>query len=170
MAHSDQLKAKVRAAYIQGGVLSTAAALHGVPYATARAWKRKASEAGHDWDIARNARRMTKSGLESMANEVLEGLAEQFTATITALKTDKEMKPSPRGQLLVQLMDGYSKAIAAATRAMPSSNRLAIAMDVIRFLTMRFGERFPKLREAFVQAVEQLGDDLVAEFGTSAGR
>ena len=53
---------------------------------------------------------------------------------------------------------------------MPSSNRLAIAMDVIRFLTMRFGERFPKLREAFVQAVEQLGDDLVAEFGTSAGR
>lgn len=165
MAHDRSKRKKVRADYVQGMALTTAAQVSGVPYNTARAWKRADVEAGHDWDIFRNARRMSKSGVEEMANEVLGQLAEQFVATLAAVKADKDMLPKVSAQILVQLMDGYSKAISASTRAAPNANRLAVAMDVIRFLTQVFAKRFPKLREGFVDAAEQLGDELVREFG-----
>lgn len=174
MAHDRSKRAKVRASYVQGMALTTASTTHGVPYNTARAWKRSDGEAGHDWDISRNARRMSKSGVEEMANEVLGELAEQFLATLRALKLDADTKdgaklgPEARARIMVQLMDGYNKAISASTRAMPNANRLAVAMDVIRFLTQVFAAKVPKLREPFVHAVEELGDDLVREFGGGA--
>lgn len=165
MAHDRSKRNKVRADYVQGMALTTAAEVNGVPYNTARAWKRSDGDAGHDWDISRNARRMSKSGVEAMANEVLGDLAEQFLATLRAVKDDKDMTAEVRARIMVQLMDGYNKAISASTRALPNANRLAVAMDVIRFLTGIISARFPKLHEAFVGAVEQLGDDLVREFG-----
>lgn len=165
MAYDTNTRNKVRAKYVQGLPLTSAADAIGVPYNTVRNWKREAAAGGDDWDIARSARRMTKSGVEEMANQVLGELAEQFVATLNAIKADKEMKAEVRARIMVQLMDGYNKAIAAATRAMPNANRLAVAMDVIKHLTDLFTQRFPKLREPFVHAVEQLGDDLVREFG-----
>ena len=170
MAYSSATRSKVRASYIQIGVLTSAAALHKVPYATARTWKRQDAAKGNDWDIQRNARQLSRGGLEEMANQVLGELAEQFTTTLGMLKVDASLaKPSitiaVRSQILVQLMDGYNKAIAASTRALPNANRLAVAMDVIRCLTGLFAERYPKLRQGFVDAVEQLGDELVREFG-----
>lgn len=168
MAYDTATRKKVRAAYVQGLALKAAADKVGVPYNTARNWKRQDGEAGDDWDIARNARRMTKSGVEEMANQVLGELAEQFVATLDALKRDTTLKAEARARIMVQLMDGYNKAIAAATRAMPNANRLAVAMDVIKHLTDLFAARFPKLRPQFVAAIEQLGDELLREFGTGA--
>lgn len=168
MAYDTATRKKVRAAYVQGLALKAAADKVGVPYNTARNWKRQDGEAGDDWDIARNARRMTKSGVEEMANQVLGELAEQFVATLDALKNDTTLKAEARARIMVQLMDGYNKAIAAATRAMPNANRLAVAMDVIKHLTDLFAARFPKLRPQFVAAIEQLGDELLREFGTGA--
>lgn len=171
MAHDRTKRTKVRTSYVQGLPLTSAAEVNHVPYNTARAWKRADAAIGHDWDLLRNARRMSKSGVEEMANEVLGELAEQFLATIRALKADAELKtaaklgPEARARIMVQLMDGYNKAISASTRALPNANRLAVAMDVIRFLTQVLSDRFPKLRAGFVDAVEQLGDDLVREFG-----
>jgi transposase len=170
MAYDHATRKKVRAKYVQGLPLTSAADAAEVPYNTARNWKRQDAEAGDDWDIAKAARRMTKSGVEEMANQVLGELAEQFTATLQALKADKKMKTEVRARIMVQLMDGYNKAIAAATRAMPNANRLAVAMDVIKHLTDLFAARFPKLRPQFVSAVEQLGDDLVREFSSAGGR
>jgi len=168
LAYDTATRKKVRAAYVQGLALKAAADKVGVPYNTARNWKRQDGEAGDDWDIARNARRMTKSGVEEMANQVLGELAEQFVATLDALKNDTTLKAEARARIMVQLMDGYNKAIAAATRAMPNANRLAVAMDVIKHLTDLFAARFPKLRPQFVAAIEQLGDELLREFGTGA--
>lgn len=165
MAHDRTKRTKVRTSYVQGLPLTTAAEVNHVPYNTARAWKRADEAIGHDWDLLRNARRLSKSGAEEMANEVLGELAEQFLVTIRALKADAKLGPEARARIMVQLMDGYNKAISASTRAMPNANRLAVAMDVTRFLTQVLGERFPKLRAGFVDAVEQLGDDLVREFG-----
>ena len=135
MAHDRDLRRKVRASYVQGMALTTAAEVNGVSYQTVRNWKRQDGAAGHDWDVARDARLMSKSGIEEMTNLVLEQLAEQFLATINALKADEHMKPDARARVLTQLLDGYNKAISAASKAMPNANRLAVAMDVIRFLT-----------------------------------
>lgn len=165
MAYDQTTRNRVRAKYVLGMPLTSAADACKVPYNTARSWKRQALEAGDDWDVSRNARRMTKSGVAEMANQVLHELAEQFVATIEVLKTDKTLKAEPRARILVQLMDGYNKAISASTRAMPNANRLAVAMDVVRFLSTLIAEKHPKLRAAFVEVVEGAGDALVREFG-----
>ena len=170
MAYDKSIRGKLRAKYVQGMALATAAEACGVPYNTARNWKRADAEAGNDWDIARNARRMTKSGVEEMANEVLGELALQFTATLEALKKDQQMKAETRARIMVQLMDGYNKAIGAAARAAPEANRLATAMDVIKHLTDLIAKHHPKLRAPFVHAVEQLGPELLREFGYAGAR
>jgi len=168
MAHDTATRNKVRAKYIGGMPLTSAADAAHVPYNTARRWKAQALEEGDDWDVSRSARRMTKGGIEEMANLVLADLAEQFTHTLKVLREDRKLSAEARARIMVQLMDGYNKAIAAATRAMPDANRLAVAMDVIKHLTVLFAERFPKLRPQFVHAVEQLGDELAKAFGPSS--
>jgi len=167
MAYDRSTRNKVRAKYVQGLALATAAEACKVPYNTARNWKRQDGEDGNDWDITRNARRMTKSGIEEMANEVLGELAEQFLATLDAVKKDPKMPADKRADIMVRLMDGYNKAIGAASRAMPNANRLAVAMDVVKFLSVFIAGRYPKLREQFIEVTEAAADDFVREFGRS---
>lgn len=168
MAYDKSTRDKVRAKYIQGAPLQVASKAYGVPYNTARNWKRVDAEAGSDWDIAKNARRMTKSGVEEMANEVLGELAEQFIATLEAVKADPKMKAADRADILVRLMDGYNKAISAASRAMPNANRLAVAMDVLKFFNAFIAQHFPKMRAQFIEATEAAGEAFVREFGSGA--
>lgn len=168
MAYDQTTKGKVRSKFLQGMPLQTAADLCKVPYNTARNWKRQAADAGDDWDLAKNARRMSKGGMEEMANEVLGGLAEQFLATIDAIKADPKMDAGKRADILVKLMDGYNKAISAASRAMPSGNRLAVAMDVLKFLTVFIGKKAPKLQKQFIELAEEAGPEFVAEFGSGS--
>jgi hypothetical protein len=168
VAYDTAVRKKVRANYVQGMALTSAASAANVPYNTARTWKRQEAEAGDDWDIARASRRMTKSGVEELVNQVLPELAEQFVATIKALKADHKIKPADRGKILVQLMDGYGKAISASTRGSPNSNRLATALDVIKVLTDLFAKHHPKLRPQFVHAVEQFGPELMRHFSSGA--
>lgn len=168
MAYDQNVRSKVRSKYLQGMPLQTAADLCKVPYNTARNWKRQAADGGDDWDLARNARRMSKGGMEEMANEVLGGLAEQFLATIDAIKADPKMDAAKRADILVKLMDGYNKAIGAASRAMPNGNRLAVAMDVLKFLTVFIGKSAPKLQKQFIEIAEAAGPEFVREFGSSS--
>ena len=166
MAHDHETRRRVRASYVQGLPLTSAAEANHVRYATARNWKRLDAEQGADWDLARNARRLSSSGIEAFANQVLDGLAEEFTATLKTLKEQKDLSPQLRTQMMVQLSDAYSKALAASTRAMPNANRLAVAMEVIKFLSGRVGEMAPAIRAEFVRVVEASGDAMVAEFGS----
>jgi hypothetical protein len=167
MAYDRSTRNKVRAKYVQGLPLATAAETCKVPYNTVRNWKRQDAEDGNDWDLTRNARRMTKSGVEERANEVLGELAEQFLATLEAVKKDPKMPAEKRADIMVRLMDGYNKAIGAASRAMPNANRLAVAMDVVKFLSVFIAGRYPKLREQFIEVTEAAADDFVREFGRS---
>lgn len=165
MAYDTATRKKVRAHYVQGLPLSSAAAKVGVPYNTARNWKRTAADDGDDWDLARAAKRMTTGAIEELASELFALIAEECMATIKALRDDKAIKPEVRGKLLVALMDGYTKALGAAANASPNTNRLAAAMDLIRWLAGVFAQRFPKLHKPFVDACEELGPDLVRAFG-----
>ena len=165
MAYDDTTKHKVRAKYVNGLPLDTAAKSCKVPYNTARNWKRAAKEAGEDWDLMRTARRMTSSGAEELTNQVLGELAEQFLATIQMLKADKAMSAAQRAQILMQLGDSYSKAMAAASRAAPNTNRLATVMDAQRFMAEQVKKLAPKFHTEFLRVLEASGSDLVREFG-----
>lgn len=166
MAHSNETRRKVRTAYVQGMALKQACGVHGVNYETARRWKADADKAGDNWDLARSARRMSTSGLEAFANEVLEHLAEEFTAVIAAIKADRNMPPATRIDALAKLSDSYCKALSSGGRAMPNANRLGVAMEVIKWLTDRVADRAPAIRGPFVEVMESLGDELVREFGS----
>lgn len=169
MAHSPEKRAEVRANYIYKSMaMPQAAEMAGIPLGTARAWKKADELAGKDWDVQRNARRMTGGGVAAMANEVLEELAVQFQATLKALKEDEKLKASERSRIMVQLMDGYAKAISASSRAMPNANRLAVAMDVVRWITTLLGQHAPEMREHFLAIIEGAGDAMVREFGGAA--
>lgn len=166
MAYDQTTRGKVRTKFLQGLALDAAAKVCKVPYNTARNWKRQAKAGGDDWDLARNARRMSKGGMEEMANDVLGGLAEQFLATIEAIKSDPKMDAGKRADILVKLMDGFNKAIGAASRAMPNGNRLAVAMDVLKFMTVFIGKKAPKFQKQFLELAEAAGPEFVAEFGS----
>lgn len=168
MAYDPSKTAEVRAKYVQGLPLTTAAEVCGIPYNTARNWKRDSALQGDDWDIARNARHMSKSGMEDMSSLVLGQLAEQFLTTLEAIKKDPSMPAATRADILVKLMDGYSKAISASSKAMPNANRLAVAMDVVKFMTVFITNNFPKFREKFIEVSEAAGQDFVREFGSGA--
>lgn len=164
MAHDQKTRQAVRAKYVQGMPLNTAAELCGVAYPTARAWKAKAEQGGDDWDVARNARRLTQGGVEELTGQILQDLAEQFVATIEAMKTATDISPQAKAEMLAQLSDSYVKTIRAAGSANPKLNRLSVAMDVIKELNSFIGGQYPKLREAFVEVLEAFGPELVRNF------
>ena len=164
MAYDPSTRHKVRAKYVQGQPLASAATAHKVPYNTARNWKRQASDAGDDWDVARNAKRLTQGSVADMTGQILADLAEQFEATIKAMREAKDLKPQAKADMLLKLSDGYVKTMAAAGRGNPKLNRLAVAMDVLKELAGFIATDHPKLRSAFLEVAENFGPTLAAKF------
>ena len=78
MAHSDDTRRKVRAAYIFDQMdLPVAALKEGVPDGTAKRWKKEAKAAGDDWDRARSAQLIAGGGMEE---QVVQGRVGQHQA------------------------------------------------------------------------------------------
>lgn len=164
MAYDDSVKRKVRAKFVQGLTLAAAAETQGVPFPTARNWKRKAADEGDDWDVARNAKRLTKGSMDDLTGSILLDLGEQFEATIKAMREAKDLKPEKKADMLLKLADAYVKTMAAAGRGNPKLNRLSVAMDVVRELAAFIAERYPKHRAQFLDMAEAFGPVLVQRF------
>ena len=165
MAHSDQLKAKVRAAYIQGGVLSTAAALHGVPYATARAWKRKASEAGHDWDIARTAGDIADCGYKYTIATLMESYLTQHKMALKDIENDPALTAEKRVKLLSSLAFSLREMRQSVSQLNPELNKLAVAMEIIQRLTTFVRDGYPQHTAALLEILEPFGVAMAQRYG-----
>jgi len=168
MAHDAKTRHKVRATYVQGAPLTEAAATHEVPYQTALNWKRADKAAGNDWDMARQARRMTRGGQASLTNEVLESLAEQFALTLQQMQSAPDIEPLKRAQMLLGLSDAYSKTMAAAARGNPTLDALAVVMDVMRELGTFVAECFPELRAPMLDVLEAFGPHIINKVSSAA--
>lgn len=164
MAYDQSTRNKVRAKYVQGLPLASAAEVAKVPYNTARNWKRQAADEGDDWDVARNAKRLTQGSVQDLTGQILLDLAEQFEATIKAMREAKDLQPQAKADMLLKLSDGYVKTMAAAGRGNPKLNRLAVAMDVLRELAGFIAEKHPKLRAQFLDVAEEFGPILAQRF------
>lgn len=165
MAYDKSVIHKVRAKFVQGLSLDAAAQHQGVPYNTARNWKRKAADDGDDWDVARAAKRLTQGSVQDLTGQILVDLAEQFEATIRAMREAKDLKPQAKADMLLKLSDGYVKTMAAAGRGNPKLNRLSVAMDVLKLLAEHIAHKHPKLRAQFLDIAEGFGPVLAAKFG-----
>lgn len=164
MAYDQSTRHKVRAKFVQGLPLAGAATACKVPYNTARNWKRQAAEDGDDWDVARNAKRMTQGSVQDLTGQILFDLAEQFEATIKAMRDARDLNPQAKADMLLKLSDGYVKTMAAAGRGNPKLNRLAVAMDVLKELASFIADKHPKLRMQFLDVAEGFGPVLAARF------
>jgi hypothetical protein len=165
--HGEEAIRAVRSACVfENASLDVAAARHGIPEATARRWKTEARKAGDDWDKARAAQFMAGGGIEDVVRQTLAVVVRQVQATIESIQNDADMPPGERVQNLASLADAYNKLIAASRRVMPETDRLAVAMDVIkRFAGFVQGAK-PSLAAEFAALIEPFGEALEKEYRT----
>lgn len=166
MAHGEDTRRAVRGAYVFDQLgLEVAAVKEGVPVATARRWKREAKDAGDDWDKARSAQMIAGGGIEDVVRQTLAVMVQQVQATIESIQAAPDMDPATKVQMLASLGDSYHKLANVSRRLMPETDKLAIAMDVLK----RFGEfmakRKPALAGEFVEQIEAFGDEIARAYG-----
>jgi hypothetical protein len=166
MAHSDDTRRAVRGAYVFDQVsMELAAPMHGVPVATARRWKAESKKAGDDWDKARSAQMIAGGGIEDVVRQTLAVVVQQVQATVEAIQAATDMDAATKVQMLASLADAYHKLMAVSKRLMPETDKLGVAMDVLK----RFGEfiarKKPALASEFVEQIEAFGDEIARAYG-----
>lgn len=165
MAHPPEARAAVRAAYLGGLDLEAAAEKAGIPYATARRWKADARDDGDDWDRFRRVSLIVAGGeIEQAMGRVLAATLLRAEATLERLN-EQDLDPLEATRAVASLMDSINKGHAVGQRLMPQTDKLAIAMDVLK----RFGEfiakRKPGLAGEFVEQIEAFGEELARAYG-----
>lgn len=161
MAHPQEIRDKLRRAYIFGQMsLELAAAQTGIPFNTARRWKKEAQDAGDDWEKLRAAHVMAGGGLEDIGRAVLTSLVTQYQTTLEMLTVDASIQPKERVELLASLADAFNKATAASRKILPETSQLAVALDVLQRLSTFVAESHPKHLAAFVEILEPFGSEI----------
>lgn len=165
MAHGDDVRRKVRAAYVFDQLgLEIAAVKEGVPEATARRWKREAKAAGDDWDRARSAQLLAGGGIEEVVRQTLAVVVQQVQATVETIQINTDIAPAEKVQMLASLADAYNKLIAASKRMMPETDKLAVGMDVLKRLAEFTRARHPQHANALLAVLEPFGDELAKAY------
>lgn len=166
MAHGEEKIRAVRASYVFDQLgLEIAAMKHGIPDATARRWKRDAKQAGDDWDKARSAQMIAGGGIEDVVRQTLAVVVQQVQATVEAIQANPDMPPADKVQALASLADAYNKLMAASKRLMPETDKLAVAMDVVKRMAEFVAKRKPALAHEFVELMEPFGDEIARHYG-----
>ena len=166
MAHADDIRRAVRADYVFNQLsLEVAAAQHGVPHATVRNWKRAGKELGDDWDKARAAQMIAGGGIEDVVRQTLGVVVQQVQATVDAIQTATDMSPQVKVDMLASLADAYNKLISASRRMMPETDKLAVAMDVLKRQVEYIRVNYPQHAEAFADLLGPFGEELAKAYG-----
>ncbi len=166
MAHGDDIRRAVRAAFIfQQLTLEVAALKSGVPIATARRWKREALDAGDDWERARGAQMIAGGGIEDVVRQTLAVVVQQVQATVEQIQREPDMDPVTKVKLLSSLADAYNKLMSVAKRLMPETDRLAVAMGVLKDLSEFVRSDHPRHMQAFAEILEGFGARLAKAKG-----
>lgn len=166
MAHSDDTRRAVRAAYVFDQLgLEVAAVKEGVPVATARRWKAEAKKAGDDWDKARSAQMIAGGGIEDVVRQTLAVMVQQTQATAEAIQIAENMEPLAKVQALASLADSHTKMAAVLKRMMPETDRLAVALDVIKRLLEFTRARYPGNAAGLAEMLEAFGEEVARAYG-----
>jgi hypothetical protein len=166
MAHSEEIRRAVRASYVfeQLG-LEVAAMKHGVPFATARNWRRDAKELGDDWDKAKSAQMIAGGGIEDVVRQTLAVVVQQVQATVETIQNTPDMPPATKVDMLASLADAYNKLISASRRLMPETDKLAVAQDTLKRLADFTRTKHPKHAAALIEVLEPFADELARAYG-----
>ncbi|HML52913.1 MAG TPA: DUF1804 family protein [Solidesulfovibrio magneticus] len=157
MAHGSEKVAAVRAAYVHERLpLEIAAARAGVAPGTATRWKRKAKEAGEDWDKLRAACLLAGDGVEAVARQMLADYVVQHKTLMDAISTG-DMPAAAKVDMLASLADSFNKTVAASKRVLPETSELATALSVLDKLGVYIRDHYPQHGPAFLEVLEPFG-------------
>lgn len=166
MAHSDDKRRAVRAAYVFDQLsLEMAGLKHDVPFATVRNWRRADKDMGDDWDKARSAQMIAGGGIEDVVRQTLAIVVQQVQATVQAIQDAPDMTPSTKVDMLASLADAYNKLMAASRRLMPETDKLAVAQDTLKRLADFTRVKHPKHAAALIEVLEPFADELARAYG-----
>lgn len=166
MAHSDDTRRAVRSSFVYDQLgLEIAAVKHGVPVATARRWIREARDAGDDWEKARAAQMIAGGGMEAIARQTMAMFSQQAQATMQMLQDDTQIPPLERGKALASLADSFTKLVSANSRLMPETDKLAVAMDVVKRMREFIQASYPQHGAAFAEVLMPFGEEIARAYG-----
>ena len=130
MARDDADRVKVRGGYLSGLSMEQAAQQAGVPYDTARRWKRLAKEGGDDWDKLRSAQQLAGGGIEEVFRRVL------------------------------TMADSLNKMVSASKRIMPETDELAVRLDTLKKMAEFTRQKYPQAASALVEVLGAFGEEV----------
>lgn len=165
MAHGSEKVAAVRAAYVHERLpLEIAAARAGVAPGTATRWKRKAKEAGEDWDKLRAACLLAGDGVEAVARQMLADYVVQHKTLMDAISTDDNLSAAAKVGMLSSLADSFNKTVSASKRVLPETSELATALSVLDKLGVYIRDHYPQHGPAFLEVLEPFGAEVARVF------
>lgn len=142
MAHSPELRMRLRTAYIGGLPLEHAADQVGVPHGTARNWYRAARDTGDDWDRFRAASLIVAGGgIEQALGRIIAAGLMRCEALLD--KTADSEDPFEGVRAMATLGDTVAKLRAAARSFMPETSEAAVAADTLKALATWTGDTAP---------------------------
>lgn len=167
MAHPPEKRMTLRAAYIGGLPLESAATQADIPYATARNWYREAKAGGDDWDKFRAASLIVSGGgIEQAMGRIIAAGLLRCEALMEAMDNpETPMPPAEAVKAMATLGDTVSKLKAAGKTMMPEADKLGIAMDVIKRLSAYIQENHPGQAGAFAELLPTFGQELARAYG-----
>lgn len=168
MAHPESLRLALRTSYVYDQLpLTTCAQKHKVSKATAQNWKNKAKLAGDDWDKERDAVAVSAQGFEEATSTMFRQYIKQHQATMALLEDDVISDPMERIKALSTLSDSYAKQLATHRKYAPEISELAVALDVIKFLSDYLEQNNRDLLGEFLAILEPFGQELGTRYGKS---
>lgn len=166
MAHSPEVRQRLRSGYVHDGLgLEQAALRLKISPRTATRWRQESAEAGDDWDKARAASLLAGEGAEAVSRAVLEEFLKLFQSTMLDIKKEKKLKPLEKAEAMSRLADAYTKTMRCIQKSAPELSRLAVASEVLQHLARFVKKSYPQHAKAFMDVLEPFGEELVKAYG-----
>lgn len=164
MAHPRAARDELRKTYAAGTPLNLACERHGIPEATARAWKQRDAGTEQDWDRQRAAQQLAAGGHVEIVQRIVGDFLEAHAETLLQVKSS-DMPAVERVECLSRLSDALTKTMAALGKAAPKLSELGIAMEVLTAMTTFARAHHPKLAASLLEILEPFGRELVKKYG-----
>jgi hypothetical protein len=163
MAHPKETQLALRAAFLSGSPLDLAAVQVGIGTATARRWKADALAAGDDWDKFQKASLIVAGGgFDQAMGRVAAAVILRSEAIMERLE-EPGIDPIAAAKAIGSLADSLGKAKAAMRSLMPETDRLGVAMEVIKRLDAFIRENHPQHAGFFAELLPVFGQELAKE-------
>lgn len=163
MAHDATAKARLRACFVGERLpMELACVKAKVARATGNRWKREAAAGGDDWEQARAALALGDGTFADTAKALLNDYLLAHQATMVLLRDTQGLGPLERVEAIASLSDSFNKTMSSFRKLMPETDRLAVAMEVLKRLTRFVAEKQPKAAPALLEVLEAFGAELSA--------